>query len=178
VRRFKAETSTIPIVAYGSDPVAEKLVFSLAQPGGNITGIATDPGLSFYEKILELLSEVVGRKVSYVGLLTSAQRWGEAAMYSAHRVAAKRAGVDLVGGVLAGYEEHHYRPAFDTLRREHVEAFMVGSEAESYSRRHLTVRLAEEYLLPAIYPDRIFVESGGLASYGFDISATTGELQA
>ena len=169
VRRFKAATTTIPIVAYMSDPVAEKLVLSLAHPGGNITGLVTDPGPTFYEKMLEILGEALGRKLSRVGMLTSEQRWGEAAMYSAYRTAARRVGIDFVAGVLTGYEERHYRPAFDRLKEERAEALIVGTEAENYARRVVIVRLANEYGTPAIYPDRIFVESGGLISYGFDI---------
>ena len=122
VRRFEAATATIPIVAYMSDPVAEKLVSSLARPGGNITGLVADPGLSFYEKILELLGEALARRLSRVGMLTSSQRWGEAAMYSAYRIAAARVGVDFAAGVLRRYEEHYYRTAFDILKEEQIEA--------------------------------------------------------
>jgi putative ABC transport system substrate-binding protein len=178
VRKFKEETITIPIVAYGSDPVAEKLVVSLARPGGNITGVATDPGLSFYEKMVELLSEVLGHPVARLGLLTSRQRWQEAAMYSAYRGLADRGGLEFVAGVLAGYEEHHYRPAFDELKRRGVDALIVGLESESFSRRSLIVTLANEYRIPAIYPDRLFVEIGGLISYGFDIAANFRRIAA
>ncbi len=57
----KQATSTIPIVMTGSaDPVAERLVASLARPGGNVTGMS----LMTHElgsKRLELLKEVVPR---------------------------------------------------------------------------------------------------------------------
>jgi putative ABC transport system substrate-binding protein len=39
VRNFKAATTTIPIVGSMANPVAYRLVDSLARPGGNITGV-------------------------------------------------------------------------------------------------------------------------------------------
>ena len=63
----KQATSTIPIVALGGDIVGTGLVFSLARPGGNLTGLTSiSPDLS--GKRLELLKEVVP-KASRVGVL-------------------------------------------------------------------------------------------------------------
>jgi putative ABC transport system substrate-binding protein len=54
VRRFKAATSTIPIVGLMADPVARGLVDSLARPGGNITGVSD-------------LEEIWGKRLGFLG---------------------------------------------------------------------------------------------------------------
>ena len=58
-QHFKATTTTIPIVAYVAEPVASGLARSLAQPGGNITGVIPDVGADFWGKQLEFLKLVV-----------------------------------------------------------------------------------------------------------------------
>src|SRR5215470_5208634 len=54
----KDATTTIPIVMAGAlTPVERGLVASLAQPGGNVTGLANTPGPESGGKQLELLKE-------------------------------------------------------------------------------------------------------------------------
>ena len=65
---FKAATTVIPIVGQTSDPVALGLVPSLAHPGGNITGVASDAGWQLYEKWIELLKELVPKLSSVFSL--------------------------------------------------------------------------------------------------------------
>ena len=64
VRIFKNATTTIPVVAYLSDPVAYGLVTSLARPGGNITGVVADPGIQIQGKYVEVLRETLGGRLS------------------------------------------------------------------------------------------------------------------
>ena len=56
--RFKAATSTIPIVALTGDPIRFGLLSSLAHPGGNIAGVSLDAGVEVWGKRLELLTEL------------------------------------------------------------------------------------------------------------------------
>jgi putative tryptophan/tyrosine transport system substrate-binding protein len=51
---LKEATSTIPIVAFTNDPVVEGLVSNLAHPGGNLTGVSSDPGLEIWGKRFQL----------------------------------------------------------------------------------------------------------------------------
>ena len=54
----KQVTSTIPIVTLSADPVGTGLVRSLAQPGGNVTGVYV-PVVDMAAKRLQLLKEAV-----------------------------------------------------------------------------------------------------------------------
>jgi hypothetical protein len=59
MKDFKSATETIPVVGVASDPVAAGLASSLAKPGGNLTGVATDAGYEMMEKRFALLRELL-----------------------------------------------------------------------------------------------------------------------
>jgi putative ABC transport system substrate-binding protein len=167
-QHFKATTTTIPIVAYTADPVASGLARSLAQPGGNITGVVSDVGVDLGGKQLEFLKVVVptARKVAYLG---PRQVWNMPAP-AAMRKAANQMSIELIGALLDGsIDEPEYRRVFAVMAQERVDAVMVSDSAENYAYQRLITKLAENAQLPAIYPDRSFVELGGLMSYGIEL---------
>jgi putative ABC transport system substrate-binding protein len=49
-------------------------------------------------------------------------------------------------------------------------ALIVLSGLFTFTHRELIARLADRYRLPAVYPYREFVDSGGLLSYGVDLA--------
>ena len=51
--------------------------------------------------------------------------------------------------------------------REGVNGIVVTEQNENWTYSRLIVALAKEFRLPAIYPALIFVEGGGLMSFGF-----------
>jgi len=164
-QHFKATATTIPIVAYLADPVASGLARSLAQPGGNMTGVIPDVGADFWGKQLEFLKVVVptARKVAY---LTPRGAWNMPGGV-AIRKAANQIAVELIGALLEGsIDEPEYRRVFAAMAQERVDAVMVNDSAENYTNQRLITKLAESGRLPAIYPDRSFVELGGLMAYG------------
>jgi hypothetical protein len=65
----------------------------LARPGGNVTGVANDPGFEFYWKRYDLLKEVVTRG-SKLGVLVSRPFFERT--ISGEKEAAKRAGFDIM----------------------------------------------------------------------------------
>lgn len=165
---LKSQTSSIPIVAINSDPVALGLVSNLARPGGNITGVSIDAGLEIWGKRIEILSEAVGRP-SKMHFLTTSQQWG-AATGNAIRDAAKRAAIPLAVVQLEGdIDQSNYALAFRRLTEDRAEALLVSEVAENISNRNLIVELATQHALPAIYPYREFVDVGGLLAYSVDL---------
>ncbi len=165
-QHFKATATTIPIVAYSrADPVASGLAQSLAQPGGNVTGVIPDFGADFWGKQLEVLKAILptARKVAY---LTPRRGWNMAEG-TAIRKAAKQIAVELIGALLDDpVGEPEYRRAFAVMTQERVDAVMVNDAALNYTYQRLITTLAENGRLPAIYPNRSFVELGGLMAYG------------
>ena len=58
--------------------------------------------------------------------------------------------------------------AFQTARQKQVDAIMMQSTRSYFAARKRIVELAVKYRLPAIYPQKEFVDEGGLMFYGAD----------
>jgi putative ABC transport system substrate-binding protein len=158
----KKATSTIPIVmASGSDPVAAGLVASLARPGGNVTGL-TSLNQELITKRLEVLKDTVPT-LSRVGLLRPST--------SGQLKEIRRAALALK----LSLQEIDTQPdvkglqnAFQAAKQKQVDAIMTATTRPFFAERKRIVELAAKYRLPAIYPEKGFVEEGGLMSYGAD----------
>jgi putative ABC transport system substrate-binding protein len=165
---LKSQTSTLPIVAIGSDPVASGIVSNLARPGENITGVSVDAGLEIWGKRLEILREAVG-KPAKLHFLTTSQQW-KAGTGDAIREAARRAAISLAATALEGdINRASYIQAFKALGEQSGDALVVSEVAENLSNRNTIVELATLHSLPAIYPYREFVDVGGLLAYSIDL---------
>jgi len=58
--------------------------------------------------------------------------------------------------------------AFKTAKQKQVGAIMTTVTRGFFDERKRIVELASKYRLPAIYPNKEFVDEGGLMSYGAD----------
>jgi putative tryptophan/tyrosine transport system substrate-binding protein len=164
---LKAQTTTIPIVAWAADPVAWGFAESLARPGGNITGSATLKEIE--GKRLGLLKEAIP-KLLRVGLLVPPTLTGQHGT-AILKEASERAGISLVLAPLdSPYDETVYRGAFAAMVQEGAEAVYVGEQIENNANRRLIVELAERHGLPAIYFYREFADIGGLMAYENDMA--------
>jgi putative ABC transport system substrate-binding protein len=162
----KKATTTIPIVMTTSvDPVGSGLVASLARPGGNVTGLSgLAPELN--TKRLEILKDAVP-KLARVGLLRQLSGVTGDLQLKELRPAAMALKLKL--------EEIETQPdpkglasAFQTAQQKQVGAIMTTAGNRFVAERKRIVELATKYRLPAIYPQKEFVEAGGLMSYGTD----------
>jgi putative ABC transport system substrate-binding protein len=163
---FRAQTATIPIVGYSSDPLALGVVQSLARPGGNITGFSIDAGIEIWAKSLGLLKEAIP-KLSRVGLLVLTTPEGQR-IAATVKEAADKIGISIVGAPVDGSDETAYRRALATMVEEGAEAVYVTASA-SFTHRRLIVELVEKHGLPAIYPFHEYVAIGGLMAYAADV---------
>ena len=169
-RAFQAATTTIPLVGITPDPIFEKLVASLARPGGNLTGFSADADEQNMGKNVEILKEVVPR-ASRVALLTPQALW-ETPYGLTIRRAGARVGMTVIGALLSDpIQEPEFRRAFAAMVRDRVDALIVGDTPENFTHRQLIVTLAAQARLPAIYPFREFAEVGGLMAFSVDLVA-------
>jgi putative ABC transport system substrate-binding protein len=167
----KKATRTIPIVMHMlGDPVATGLVASLARPGENVTGVTImASGLS--AKRLELLKEVVPR-LSRVLVLSHLVDPIAAPQIRELESAARSLGVKLlVRDVRTGDD---LPAAFDAGDRWRADGLVTTAESILVVQRKTIVELASQHRLPALYPYRTVVDSGGLMAY----DAFTPNLQA
>jgi putative tryptophan/tyrosine transport system substrate-binding protein len=58
--------------------------------------------------------------------------------------------------------------AFQTAKQKQVNAIMTTATRSFFAERKRIVELAGKYRLPAIYPQKEYVDEGGLMSYGTD----------
>jgi putative ABC transport system substrate-binding protein len=159
----KRATSTIPIVMESlSDVVSTGLVPNLARPGGNITGVSGfAPELS--GKRLELIREIFPR-ADRIAVLANRTNPVAVPILRATEAAAAQIGIKL--RVLDVRQPGELRAAFDTMRRDHTEAFVLVADPLLFSETRLITELAARDRLPAVYETRLFPEAGGLLSYG------------
>ncbi len=164
IRAAKQATRRIPIVMTGGslDPVKAGYVMSLARPGGNITGLT-----SLYAKLLpkrlELLKEAFPL-ISRVAILGSpthqeeagkeVEAVGEALGIQIHRVVAVAGSLDDLESV------------FSAISRGAPDALLVASFPLTLRHRARVVELTAKERLPTLYDSVLFVDAGGLMSYG------------
>jgi len=159
----KNATKTIPIVMINvTDPVGTGLVASLAHPGGNVTGLS-----NLYEDVggkqLELLKEAFP-KISRVAVLWDSANPGNALSLGKMKVAAETLRITLQPLEIHGPDDLEL--ALSAIKKEHISALSALRNAVTNNYRPRIVDFAAKSRLPAMYPDREFVEVGGLMSYG------------
>jgi putative ABC transport system substrate-binding protein len=156
-------THTIPIVMLGvNNPVEAGLVTSLAQPGGNITGLD-----SFVQELdpkrLQLLQEVVPGLTRVAFLWDATNPLSEQA-YGEMRVIAQALGITLLSAAVRGPEE--FERVFATMTQAHAEALFVLSTPLNSAHSRQIAALALKSGLPTVCGTRASAMTGCLISYG------------
>jgi putative ABC transport system substrate-binding protein len=163
VHAAKGSTSTIPIVMAGlTDPVGTGLIRSLAQPGGNITGL-TNIFTELSAKRLELLKEAAPR-VSRVAVLWNPTVPGQTTAWQQTQEAAETLGLVLFSAEVRRPED--FARAFTAIVAERAEALLVLPDPLMSFHRQQMADFAVKQRLPSMYAASQWVEAGGLLSYG------------
>jgi putative ABC transport system substrate-binding protein len=162
---MKRATSAVPIVfVQVAEPLGGGLIESFAKPGGNITGFASiENGVS--ARWLELLKEIAPG-VTRVVVVRDPDSTAGPAQFAAIESAAPALGVELSPvGVRAPAEIER---AITALSSTQNGGLLVTTSTRASAHRELMIALAARYRLPAVYPFRFYVASGGLICYGAD----------
>jgi putative tryptophan/tyrosine transport system substrate-binding protein len=162
-RAAKHATTTLPIVmAAADDPVRTGLVASLAQPGGNLTGLSNfGPDLS--GKRLELLKEAVPT-LARIAVLWNAADSGMTLRFNQMEVAARALGqtVDPLGV----HDATQVESALTAMTQERPDALFVITDVLTARHWGRIVDFAAQHQLPTLFEYREPVVAGGLIAYG------------
>jgi putative ABC transport system substrate-binding protein len=160
-------TRTIPIVFVGvTEPVALGLVASLAQPGGNVTGVTSQVDQVFHTKRLELLREAVPGVTRVVALQHGAfVRALPARRDTQHAVEAAARALGIHLQIVEVDTPEELDGAFAAMTGAGAEALLLFHGPFFRTHRPQILALAAQHRLPGIYQERADVVAGGLMAY-------------
>jgi ABC-type uncharacterized transport system substrate-binding protein len=159
----KAATTALPIVFNtADDPVSLGLVASLAQPGGNVTGVSI-LATELTAKRLELLHALVPSATRIAAFINPGEPAGDVAL---RELEAAGAAIGLQTRILRTRTIREIDAAFASFVHERPDALFFAGSSLFLSRRVQLSLLAAFHRVPAIFSLRDFAEAGGLMSYG------------
>jgi putative tryptophan/tyrosine transport system substrate-binding protein len=167
-----AASPTIPILmwAINFDPIAKGYVKSLAQPGGNVTGIVSLQ-TELAAKQVELLTEAFPDRTRLAVLwdgLTADQ-------FAAAERQAKSLRLDVRSLKLEN-PPYDFDAAFRSLAEGSPQMLLVLSSPFFSAYRSHIAELAIQQRLPTMFIFKTYVQAGGLISYGVDPQANYRQL--
>jgi len=161
----KGATTAIPIVmALSAYPEKMGLVESLARPGGNVTGF-TNVAAQLSGKRFELLRQLAPR-VSRLAMLWDPSSRIEVMALPDNKAAAAAIGMKLVSIEVRGRDD--YAAAFAALKAQHADAITVNGNPVNFANAKQIAEFIVGSQLPSVFDVRLFVDAGGLFSYGTD----------
>jgi len=156
-------TRTVPIVfTSGVDPVAGGFVESLARPGGNTTGfLGFEYGLAGkWPEFLKQIAPLVRR----VAVLRDPTQFAGGGQLGAVQAVAPFFALEISPIDVRTADEIERGVA--AFAREPNSGLIVLGSFLAAINRHTIIATAARHRLPAVYPVRVFVDDGGLISYG------------
>jgi putative ABC transport system substrate-binding protein len=160
------QTRTVPIVfANVADPVGAGFVNSLSRPGGNATGFMQFE-YSLSAKWLELLKQIAPG-ITRAAVLRDAALTSGTGQFAVIQSVASSVGVEV--SPVNVHDAGEIERAVAAFARSPNGGLVVTSSPLVVRHRELIVGLAAQHKLPATYYRRLFVDDGGLLSYGYDL---------
>jgi putative ABC transport system substrate-binding protein len=165
VREAMKATKTIPLIMSGggADPVETGLVQSLANPGGNVTGITNLTG-ELGGKRLEILKQAVSKFSRVAVLYEPANPSSVLEIKEVLPVAARALKLSIQ--TLPVRSADDFENVFDAEGKQRLDGLYVSPGALMNTNQKRIVALASNNRLPAIYGRKEYVDNGGLMYYG------------
>jgi putative tryptophan/tyrosine transport system substrate-binding protein len=165
----KKATSTVPIVIMRvADPVAQGLVASLAQPGGNVTGVSFMPD-ELGAKGVQVLHEIVP-SVTRVAALYKADNPGALLVVTETERRSLQLGLRFLR--LPVRDPGDFPGAFQAATRARTEGLFVMDDGALTKHRKQLAELAARHSLAIVSIYKDFAEAGGLIAYGPNLPAS------
>jgi len=163
-------TQIIPVVMMTSEPLATRLVGSLARPTGNLTGL-TNSATELAGKQLELLRELVpgASRIAFLANPTNPvanSAWVQNAEGAARTLGLRLEPIDITG-------PHDIERGLVALARAHPAALLVGPDPFFIGQRTRLVQFVANEKIPAMYGFREATDVGGLISYSASLTELT-----
>ena len=166
------QTREIPVVFVNvSDPVGAGFIVSLARPSGNFTGVLHyEPGI--VGKWLAMLKEIAPTVVR-VALVGDPKSLVYGYFVQTGKAAERSVSIELVPTPVENAAD--IKRSIESFAGTPNGGLLLPPDITTITHRDLILALAARHRLPAVYPFRLFVEKGGLISYGTDQIAMFGQ---
>ena len=161
VAAMKAASSTVPIVAFGPDPVAQGFAQSLSRPGGNVTGVVI-LAAELDSKRLQLLAEAAPGRPIAVLLHPATQSYRD----SQRNVSAAASQLNVAPIFIEASGPDAYPGAFAALQAAGTTALVISANPWFYRDRDILARLARETGIATACEWGDMAASGCLIGYG------------
>ena len=160
------ETASLPVVFTTMvDPVAAKLVASLAKPGRNATGAYQAPDDAAAKRFALVRQALPG--LQRMGAVFDRNAGDYATRKNAHVKAAQRAGIELVAVEFTNFEA--IAKIFAQFKRDRVLTAEVTPSFALTGRRREAVALAELNGIALVAHRAEWADAGAILSYGVDL---------
>jgi putative ABC transport system substrate-binding protein len=158
-------TRTVPIILPGvSDPVGVGYIESLVRPGGNVTGFTTME-FSVIGKIVETLKQIAPA-TSRIAMIYNPDNRN--AVYFQHLFESSAGPLSIQPIISPIHGIADIERTIEMLAEQPDGGVFVAPDVTNFALRDQITAIVARHRLPAIYPDRSFIASGGLICYDAD----------
>ena len=166
VSAVRRRTSTTPIVMVSvGDPVGSGFIASLAQPGGNITGVSNVTN-DLSAKVVELFFEFIPG-LKRIGVVSNSYNPNVAIQLRETEAALRK--FNAQARIVEARTPEEYDRAFAELSAYRAEGVVVLSDPSAVENSEQIAKIARSAQMPTAFQRRESVLGGGLFSYGGSI---------